>query len=308
MTTTARTSKDKLRKQVSKFYAHSVEGGTSCCGGDAVPRGIAAKYAGYSKKELSALPKDAVASSFGCGNPLSFSGVKRGETVLDLGSGAGIDLLIAAQKVGPKGKVIGVDMTDEMIARARKNVVAAGASNVEVRKGIIEKLPVESGTVDWVISNCVINLSPEKHRVFAEIARVLRPGGRMSVSDIVVEDLPDWVRKSAALYSSCVAGAVSEKEYLAGLRTAGLTDVKVIDRFVYDAVHMAGLVESELPDAGCGCGCGPEGKELLMKVAKDLEGKVWSAKVVARKPITSPAAPSRPRGHSRAGARRSRRS
>ena len=286
----ARTSKDRLRKQVSKFYARSVTGGVSCCG-DAVPKGIAAKYAGYSKKELSALPEDAVVSSFGCGNPLAFSGVKQSQTVLDLGSGAGIDLLIAAKKVGPKGRVIGVDMTDEMIARARKNVAAAGAGNVEVRKGIIEKLPVESGTVDWVISNCVINLSPEKSRVFKEIARVLKPGGRMSVSDIVVEDLPDWVRESARLYSSCVAGAISEDDYLSGLRAAGLSDVKVVDRFVYDVAQMAGLVESEIPETGCGCGCGPGiDKAVIVKAAADLEGKVWSAKITARKPLKPRAA------------------
>ena len=249
------------------------------------PKGVAVKYAGYRKNELASLPEDAVVSSFGCGNPLAFSGVKKGETVLDLGSGAGIDLLIAAKKVGPKGRVIGVDMTDEMIARARKNIAEAGAKNVEVRKGIIEKLPVESGTVDWVISNCVINLSPEKRKVFAEIARVLKPGGRMSVSDIVVQDLPAWVRQSAAMYSSCVAGAVSEKEYLAGLRKAGLSDVKVVDRFVYDVAQMAALVESVVPGSGCGCCCGTDiDKSVVTKAATELKGKVWSAKVVARKP------------------------
>jgi SAM-dependent methyltransferase len=275
--------KDRVRKGVSEFYARSVASEKpSCCGGTTLPKGVAAKTAGYGSDELAALPQDAVVNSFGCGNPLAFSGVRKGQTVLDLGSGAGIDLLIAAQKVGPSGRVIGVDMTDEMIKRARMNIRKAGLKNVEVRKGIIEKLPVESGSVDWVISNCVINLSPEKKKVFTEIFRVLKPGGRISVSDIVAEDLPDWIRSSAELYSSCIAGAISEKDYLAGLRAAGMTDVKVADRFVYDAMHMAGIVESEVPSS-CGCGCSVDGA-TARKIGRALEGKVWSAKITARKP------------------------
>jgi SAM-dependent methyltransferase len=255
----------------------------SCCGGGAaIPKGVAAKLAGYSREELSALPADAVSNSFGCGNPLAFSEVEEGDVVLDLGSGAGIDLLLAAKKVGPTGRAIGIDMTDEMIAKARENIAAAGLANVEVRKGIIEALPVEDASVDWVISNCVINLSPEKPRVFAEIARVLKPGGRMMVSDIVAQDLPDWVRQNAVLYGSCVAGAISEAEYLAGLRAAGLVDVETRARLEYDPAQLKGLIASEVPKTAC---CGPSLDEAALDaLAETLSSKIWSAKVYARKP------------------------
>jgi SAM-dependent methyltransferase len=293
----------EIRKSVSEFYSRAVKSGTgccgpatSCCGGEpaVAPQGFAAQFAGYGK-DLAGLPSDAVQNSFGCGNPLAFSEVKPGEVVLDLGSGAGIDLLIAARKVGPTGRVIGVDMTDEMIARARANAAEAGFANIEVRKGIIEELPVESSSVDWVISNCVINLSPEKGRVFAEIARVLKPGGRMLVSDIVVQDIPAWVRESMALYASCVAGAVSETEYVEGLRRAGLIDVEVRERYPYDSDQVKALLESEAPaDAPATC-CGPAaspccGNEAVRApidtaaMAAEVAHKVWSAKFHARKP------------------------
>ena len=178
-------------------------------------------FAGYSDEQLADIPSDAVVNSFGCGNPVALAGLREGDTVLDLGSGAGIDLLLAARLVGPQGRVIGVDMTDEMIAKARENAEAAGLDNIEVRKGIIEELPVDDSSVDWVISNCVINLSPEKSRVFAEIARVLRPRGRMLVSDMMARDLPEELLALPDAYSSCVAGAIDEDEYLAGLRHRG---------------------------------------------------------------------------------------
>jgi SAM-dependent methyltransferase len=281
------SDKDMIRSQVSEFYTNSVKTGCGCgpgCCGPTLPQGVAVIQAGYGKDETTGLPEDAVANSFGCGNPLAFSGVEEGQTVLDLGSGAGIDLLIAAKKVGPTGRVIGVDMTDEMIVHARKNISAAGAVNIEVRKGVIEELPVESGTVDWVISNCVINLSPEKERVFKEIARVLKPGGRISISDIVADELPDWLRQSAAMYGACVAGAVSEDEYLDGLRRAGLTDVEVTERFVYDTAQIQALVASEIPTDGGGC-CGNQiPQEVLKNAATEVAGKVWSAKFSGRKP------------------------
>jgi SAM-dependent methyltransferase len=284
------SSKDQIRKMVSETYTAAVKSPTPspCCGGP-VSQADLANLAGYTVAELSALPKDAVVNSFGCGNPLAFSEVQPGEVVLDLGSGAGIDLLIASRKVGPTGRVIGVDMTDEMIERARANAAAAGLDNVEVRKGIIEELPVEDASVDWVISNCVINLSPEKEKVFAEIARVLKPGGRILISDIVVEDLPDWVRQSAELYGACVAGAIGEDEYLGGLRNAGLADVEVSERLVYDEAQLATLVEAELvPQEGAAC-CGGGGTgldgEKLSRVATEVAGKVWSAKVRGRKPV-----------------------
>jgi arsenite methyltransferase len=247
--------KNEIHKHVSDAYAEALRrsqsGGGSCCSSGAVtPAGVAAKFAGYDEEFVTF--REAGQSSFGCGNPLAFAGVGEGETVLDLGSGAGLDLLIAAEKVGPSGKVIGVDMTDEMIEAARTNAEKGGFANVEVRKGIIEELPVEDGSVDWVISNCVVNLSPDKERVFAEIHRVLKPGGRFSISDIVAEGLPDELRKIATVYASCIGGAISEAEYQAGLRGAGLTEVAITDRQDYDLDQTRGLFTS---DASC---CGVE--------------------------------------------------
>ena len=165
--------------------------------------------------------------------------MKPGETVLDLGSGAGHDLLAAAEAVGPTGRVIGVDMTDAMLEAARK--FTAGYRNIELRKGIIEDMPVEDASVDWVISNCVINLSPEKDRVFREIARVLKPGGRFSISDVVADNLPEkWLEDERA-YSACVSGAVPEAEYVAGLEKAGLKDVEVTNRHQYSTTELCGL-------------------------------------------------------------------
>lgn len=266
-----------IRETVSRTYAKAVTSGGGCCGGSpcggTVQKGVLAKTAGYDADQLAGLPADAVVNSFGCGNPLAFSEVRPGDVVLDLGSGAGIDLIIAAKRVGPTGRVIGVDMTDEMIERGRRNVAGAGLSNVEIRKGFIEELPVESASFDWVISNCVINLSPDKPRVFREIARVLKPGGRMRVSDVVAQDLPAAIRENAALYSSCIAGAINEEDYLAGLRSAGLVEVEVLERHVYEAEQLAALVDSELAlDAETAA------------LARQVEGRVWSAIVVARKP------------------------
>lgn len=274
----------QIREQVSKAYAKAVAtpgpAGSCCCQPE--HKGVVIKSAGYSAEELAALPANAVENAFGCGNPLAFSEVGEGDAVLDLGSGAGIDVLVAAKKVGPTGRVIGVDMTDDMIARAQANIAAAGVTNAEIRKGLIEELPVETASVDWVISNCVINLSPEKQKVFAEIARVLKPGGRMLVSDIVVQELPEAVRQSEALYCSCVAGAISEEEYVAGLREAGLIDVEVRERIVYDAAQLKEFIGSELPDNEAGC-CAAAGLNVD-ELATEAVGKIWSAKFYARKP------------------------
>jgi len=291
---------ERIRARVSEAYSKAVKGdadGCGCCSSEPVQKGIAAKLAGYTREELGSLPEDAVTNSFGCGNPLAYSEVKEGEVVLDLGSGAGIDILLAAKMVGPTGRAIGVDMTDDMIERARENIAAAGLSNVEVRKGIIEQLPVEDSSVDWVISNCVINLSPDKPKVFAEIARVLRPGGRMHVSDIVVKDLPDWMREDPRLYNSCVGGAIGEDEYLAGLEDAGLAEVEVAERLVYDAAQLNSFIKSELAEgdeasACCAapaegeacCPTMPIGEEMFDKLIETFAGQVWSAKFQARKP------------------------
>jgi SAM-dependent methyltransferase len=245
---------DEIKEAVKSRYAKAIQGSSSCCGPSASPaggpsnsccgpttieqKGGMVKIAGYDKGELSRLPADAVQNSFGCGTPLAFAGVRPGQTVLDIGSGAGIDCFIASEKVGPTGKVIGLDMTPEMIERARRNAKGAGVANVEFRFGEAEKMPVEDASVDWVISNCVINLSPDKPAVFGEIGRVLRPGGRISISDIVAQDLPDAVRQSRDAWTGCLAGAISEEEYVRGLEKAGLREVKVTSRIVYDASQL----------------------------------------------------------------------
>lgn len=273
-----------IRNRVAADYAKAVTqtDGGSCCGAPVQQKGVAVSWAGYGN-ELSELPEDVVVNSFGCGNPTKFTEVKEGETVIDLGSGAGVDLLLAAKKVGSTGGVIGIDMTDEMIARANENIAAAGVSNVEVRKGYIEDMPVEDGIADWVISNCVINLSPDKPRVFAEIARVLKPGGRMLVSDIVVESLPESLRNDPRLYSDCVAGAISEQAYLQGLKGAGLTDVEVIDRLVYEPNQIEKFLDSELDGGAASC-CGTDvAVAATSELARDLAGKIASVTVTARK-------------------------
>ena len=206
---------------------------------------------GYSAEALAAIPEGANLG-LGCGNPLAHAGVKPGETVLDLGSGAGIDAFLAAREVGPDGRVIGVDMTASMIRRARENAAKGGYTNVEFRLGEIENLPVADGSVDVIISNCVINLSPEKPRVFAEALRVLRPGGRLVVSDLVLtKAIPDAVRKSIEAYVGCVAGASLKDEYLQHIREAGFQDVAVLEERSYgaDGPLPAVVVEQKAWDA-----------------------------------------------------------
>ena len=218
---------------------------------------------------------DAAASSFGCGNPLAFSEVEPGQTVLDLGSGAGLDLLIASDKVGPKGRVIGVDMTDAMLQAATDHIRRAGARNIDLRKGFIESLPVDSNSVDWVISNCVINLSPDKAKVFAEIARVLRPNGRFSISDIVVDELPPQIRENRAAYTACIAGAISEADCTQGLKRAGLQEVEVVERFTYNAAQLRAIVASDLSNLNLP-------KDMLDTGLSLMEGKVHSVKFRGR--------------------------
>lgn len=299
------STQDDIRQSVAKSYAKAITSGGSCCGGGGIPQSTFAKLANYSREELDSLPPEAVVSSFGCGNPLAFSEVKEGDVVLDLGSGAGIDLLLAAKHVGTSGRVIGVDMTDEMIVEARKNIAATGLTNIEVRKGLIEELPVDTGSIDWVISNCVVNLSPDKPRVFAEIARVLKPGGKVRISDIVTRDLPAWVRQSEALYSNCIAGAISEPDYLQGLRDAGLSQVAVQERIVYDAAQLKNLLACEPVAADvlatkdlsaahaplsmiqdpC-CGSRSLDPAQVDRIVTEFTGQVWSAIFVAVKQET----------------------
>ena len=284
---------ERIRKNVSEAYARAISAATpscfktarSCCSPETSTKGSIAEMIKYNKEDIRSHPQ-AAASSFGCGNPLAFSGVREGDTVLDLGSGAGFDLLLASDRVGRKGKVIGVDMTDEMIVRARKNIKAAGMTNIEVRKGLIEDLPVESSSVDWVISNCVINLSPEKSKVFKEIYRVLKPGGWMSISDIVAEELPDAILNNKELYNSCIAGAISEEEYLAGLAEAGLSEIQVQERLFFEASQIkAAFDDKETGLAQFFHGLTKSAQqEAIDRLISQAAGKVWSAKFTAQKP------------------------
>ena len=273
---------ERIRSRVAKFYGEIITGST----GVGVSNLNPGKLREYRTDDLAGAPDAMLESSFGCGNPIAFAGVGPGETVLDLGCGAGLDLLLAAERVGAAGRVIGVDMAEAMLARAGANIAQAGLTNVELRMGIIESLPVESNSVDWVISNCVINLSPEKDQVFAEIARVLKPGGAMLVSDIVTHDMPWWGKRGTYLYSACVAGTLSESDYVAGLRRAGLVEAKVRERLLYDPVQMAGLIEQVLPRAITNLRCcgKPAVRMLTARLSTRVVKHIWSAKLFARKP------------------------
>ena len=268
--------KNPVQETVSKEYARMLKDTETRKPGGAGQSGpgTIAGLAGY-EPELH--QEKAASQSFGCGNPLAFADIEPGQTVLDLGSGAGLDLMLAADRVGSAGRVIGIDMTQEMVDKATENVSRAGYSNIDVRLGVIEDLPLPDSSVDWVISNCVINLSTDKARVFSEVARVLKPGGRFSISDIVVEDLPEFLRENAALYSACVAGAIAEEAYVAGLRDAGLEDVDVTQRLVYESSQLVSLISCELPGLDLSL-------EFIDEIVPIVAGKVWSAKFVGRMP------------------------
>lgn len=269
---------------IGKFYENALRSQQPGCCEPQTPVPILA--VDYTTEQLESLPKDAVANSFGCGNPLAFAEVKAGQTVLDLGSGAGIDLILAAQAVGPDGAVIGIDVAQEMIARAKANVATAGHHNVTVLLGEIEDLPLTSGSVDWVVSNCVINLSSDKPKVFGEIARVMRPGGKMLVSDIIAHDLPDWVLDNSDLYAACVSGALTETDYLDAARSAGLEDVRIVDRLIYDGAMIATLIIDQLPvaieDLADRMGFTDKGA-LMDFVIEQLDGKIESVKVAGNR-------------------------
>lgn len=233
---------ETITTAVQEHYAAVARGEASACG---APVEDVAKSIGYTEEEL-AIAGDANLG-LGCGNPLALTEIKPGMTVLDLGSGAGFDAFLALARVGATGHVIGVDMTDDMLARARENAAKRGATNVEFRKGLIEDLPVESGTVDYVISNCVINLSTDKPAVFREIARVLKPGGHFAVSDIVLlKPLPDALMRDVSAYVGCISGASLLTEYLNTALTAGLRDLS-IPRIA----HGEDLIKVLAPDTSC---------------------------------------------------------
>jgi len=217
---------------------------SGCCAGDAPVFGPEL----YAELDRASLPDAAVLASLGCGNPTAVAELRPGETVLDLGSGGGIDVLLSARRVGPAGRAIGLDMTDEMLDLARRNAAAAGATNVEFVRGTIEAMPLPDASVDVVISNCVINLAADKDAVFREIARVLRPGGRMGVSDVVAEDeLTEVERHERGGWAECYAGALSFAEYRAGLAASGLVDVEIVPtHLVADRMHAA-IVRARRP-------------------------------------------------------------
>ena len=219
----------------------------SCCGTGTVLEGgkLDPITSGlYVDGETAILPEDAVRASLGCGNPTALAQIVPGETVLDLGSGGGIDVLLSARRVGPTGKVYGLDMTDEMLELARANQAKAGVTNVEFLKGDIEHIPLPDNSVDLIISNCVINLSPDKDRVLADAFRVLKPGGRLAVSDIVVRgEIPQDIQRSIELWAGCVAGALEEKEYIAKLERAGFERISIEPTRVYTAADARDLFE-----------------------------------------------------------------
>lgn len=232
---------DEVKEFVKERYGRVAEERSSCCGcgpckADTIEQ---AKSIGYSEEELENIPESAI-MGLGCGNPTALASLKEGERVLDLGAGAGIDVFLAANRVGEKGYVIGVDMTEEMIKRGEESARRNGYSNVEFRLGEIEDLPIEDESIDVVISNCVINLSPDKLKTFQETYRVLKTGGRMMISDLVTEGrLPEEIRKDFAAWAGCIGGALEKNEYIETIRKARFKNVRIIAQNTYSEVDMA---------------------------------------------------------------------
>jgi len=236
-------SSEDVRKAVRENYTKLALTQTSCCGpsADAQMCGCSTLYP---QAEIISLPSEAVAVSAGCGNPTAIASLKPGMTVVDLGSGGGIDCFLSAKKVGEKGRVIGIDATPEMIYRARKTSEENGYRNVEFRLGEIEHMPLERDTADVIISNCVINLSPDKEQVFRDAFRVLKPGGKLAVSDVVLlKDLPDAVLDDLGTWSKCVSGAVKENEYIGAMKKAGFEKIRVEERVIYTHEQLTAYAE-----------------------------------------------------------------
>ena len=269
--------KKNVRDRYGKIAKNSQLGkskASSCCCGSSDHYDISEQI-GYSESELSKIPEGADLG-LGCGNPIALASLKKGETVLDLGSGAGIDCFLAANKVGKKGRVIGVDMTTEMLLKARANAKKGKYTNVEFRKGEIEDLPVDDDSVDVVISNCVINLVPDKEKAFKEAFRVLRPGGRLMVSDIVLlKELPAKIKKSVAAYTACVSGALIKRDYIKAIKSAGFKNVKIIDEASYPL--------DDLSSSLCNCSL-PDEMGISKKTIIDVANSISSVKVFGIKP------------------------
>ena len=281
------TTLDEIRQIVRERYGHVAQHvasgapNASCCGtGESSGCCGSANEAWdpitanlYDAGETAGLPAEALLASLGCGNPTALAQLQEGETVLDLGSGGGIDVLLSAKRVGPTGKAYGLDMTDEMLALALENKSRAGATNVEFLKGHIEAIPLPSNTVDVIISNCVINLSGDKRTALAEAFRVLKPGGRFAVSDVIVRgDLPNAVKASMPLWTGCVAGALEEQEFIALLGAVGFEEATIEPTRVYTRDDAAALLAGTGLDAG---------------LAGEVEGKIMSGFVRATKPRTA---------------------
>ena len=273
--------KEQIKKVVREGYAKIAKQDSSCClpvnsccGGTNLAQNIS-KSIGYTEEELKAVPVGANLG-LGCGNPVTLASLKEGETVLDLGSGAGFDCFLAADKVGKSGKVIGIDMTPEMIERARENARKGNYTNVEFRLGEIENLPAADNSVDIVISNCVINLAPDKKGVFTEAFRVLKPGGRLMISDMVLlKELPDFIKNSIEAYIGCLSGAVKRDEYIEAIRAAGFQEVSIIGETPFPIECMAN---------------DPTAKAIIKNLEippeeiKEVAGSVTSIKVYGIKP------------------------
>ncbi|MBK6981878.1 MAG: arsenite methyltransferase [Betaproteobacteria bacterium] len=275
--------KEIVREKYGQAALRAKEGASSCCGTKASPSsccGAAVAAPGatdpitsnlYDTTQVGDVPEAALLASLGCGNPTALAELKPGETVLDLGSGGGIDVLLSARRVGPTGKAYGLDMTDEMLALAEENKRKSGLANVEFLKGEIEAIPLPDDTVDVIISNCVINLSGDKDRVLREAFRVLKPGGRFAVSDVVVRgEMPSAIRRNLELWAGCIAGALSESDYASKLAAAGFTDIGLEITRVYGGEDARAFLAGEGFDAGA--------------LAREVDGKFVSAFVRARKP------------------------
>lgn len=259
--------REAVKQRYGRAAREAATGASSCCGGSCDP--ITGNL--YDSAQTAVLPEEAVKASLGCGNPTALAELKPGETVLDLGSGGGIDVLLSARRVGPTGKAYGLDMTDDMLALAEENKRKAGVQNVEFLKGEIENIPLPDNSVDVIISNCVINLSANKDRVLREAFRVLKPGGRFAVSDVVTrgEILPE-IRKSVLLWVGCVAGALDESEYRTKLKAAGFEQIDVEPTRVYRAEDAREFLRNEGIDVGV--------------IAPQVDGKFLSAFIRAVKP------------------------
>src|SRR5580704_15546711 len=268
--------KDIVKEKYGQAALRAAAGGSSCCGASARPDccGVDPITSNlYDENQTGEVPEGAVLASLGCGNPTALAQLNPGETVLDLGSGGGIDVLLSARRVGPAGKAYGLDMTDEMLALARENQRKAGVENVEFLKGEIEHIPLPDNSVDVIISNCVINLSGDKDQVLREAFRVLKPGGRFAVSDVVVRGhVPDDVRQNMLLWVGCIAGALEEYEYVAKLAKAGFEGIDIEPTRIYDIEDARAFLTGQGVDVDV--------------IAPQVEGKFMSAFIRATKPTS----------------------